>query len=305
MGLFGSSNGKGKGIPGASSSRAPLPPSSCGAAFPPWSSAPAHPGAPSAVAWEYRQPLPYPDVTLPHHWHLDPQRIPVPAVPRSQRAHDDEVRRRRTQLTPEQRRLPEYTADSPNWEAWFALEHEEQRRSGVDAVPPPFPPPPPQVEPEDMDAEAEYQATLEEALQHALEARRLEEDAHWDGLEQALALSAAGDSVHTPLFVPPPPPSPPVQPKPEPEPEPMRKRSPPPPTWPEEAYSWTGQYHEWEEEEERARLAAMPPPQQTPEEAALAAYQAAFGWAGPAPVFIDITDDGGVNGKGKGKADDV
>ena len=88
-----------------------------------------------------------------------------------------------------------------------------------------------------LEAEAEYQAALEEALQHALEASRLEEDAHCDGLEQALALSAAGDSVHSPLFVPPPPPSPPVQPKPKPEPEPTRKRSPPPPTWPEEAYS--------------------------------------------------------------------
>ena len=39
-------------------------------------------------------------------------------------------------------------------------------------------------------------------------------------------------------------------------------------------------------EEERARLAAMPLLQQTPEKAALAAYQAAFGWAGPPPVFI-------------------
>ena len=56
-----------------------------------------------------------------------------------------------------------------------------------------------------MEAEAEYQATLEEALQHALETSRLEENAHWDGLEQALALSAAGDSVHTSLFVLPPP----------------------------------------------------------------------------------------------------
>ena len=56
---------------------------------------------------------------------------------------------------PEQRRLSEYAADSPNWEAWFALEHEEQRRSGVDAVPPPFPLLPPHVQPEDMDAEAE------------------------------------------------------------------------------------------------------------------------------------------------------
>ena len=60
-----------------------------------------------------------------------------------------------------------------------------------------------------------------------------------------------------------------------------------------------------EEEEERARRAAIPPPQQTPEEAALAAYQAAFRWAGTASVFIDLTDDGGVEGKGKGKADDV
>ena len=59
-----------------------------------------------------------------------------------------------------------------------------------------------------------------------------------------------------------------------------------------------------EEEEERARLAAMPPPQQTPEEAALAAYQAAFGWADHAPVFIDLTVDGGVD-KGKSKIDDV
>ena len=62
---------------------------------------------------------------------------------------------------------------------------------------------------------------------------------------------------------------------------------------------------EEDEEEERARLAVMSPPQQTPEEATLAAYQAAFGWAGPAPVFIDLTDDGGVEGKGKSKADDV
>ena len=135
MGLFGSSNGKGKGTHGASSSRAPLPP-------PPPAATRFRPGRrrlhiPVHQArwhWEYMQPLPYPDVTLPHRWHLDPQRIPVPAVPRTQRAHDDEVRRRRAQLTPEQRRLSEYAADSPNWEAWFALKHEEQRRSGGDAV---------------------------------------------------------------------------------------------------------------------------------------------------------------------------
>jgi hypothetical protein len=47
----------------------------------------------------------------------------------------------------------------------------------------------------------------------------------------------------------------------------------------------------------------MPPPQQTPEEAALTAWQSAFGWAGPPPTFIDLTgncDDG--KGKGKGEA---
>ena len=57
-----------------------------------------------------------------------------------------------------------------------------------------------------------------------------------------------------------------------------------------------------EEEDERARLAAMPSPQQTPEEATLAAYEAAFSWAGSPPVFIDLTDGGDDDGKGKGKA---
>ena len=56
------------------------------------------------------------------------------------------------------------------------------------------------------------------------------------------------------------------------------------------------------EKEEHACLAAMPPQQQTPEEAALAAYQAAFGWAGPPPVFIDLTGSDGDDNKGKGKA---
>ena len=140
MGLFGKSNGKGKGTPDASSSRAPPPPP------PPVRFRPERrrlhiPVHQAWWHWEYRQPLPYPDVTLPHHWYLPPNRIPVPAVPRTQRTHDDEC----ALLMPKQRRLPEYAADSPNWEAWFALEHEEQRRSGVQAVPPPFLPPLPQV----------------------------------------------------------------------------------------------------------------------------------------------------------------
>ncbi|KAE8767653.1 Cytochrome P450 71C4 [Hordeum vulgare] len=64
--------------------------------------------------WQHHVPLPYPDVTLSHDWHLDPERIPVPAVPRSARAHAEEVWRRRVLLTQEQRRGPAYAIDSPN-----------------------------------------------------------------------------------------------------------------------------------------------------------------------------------------------
>uniref|UniRef100_M8BHU3 RIN4 pathogenic type III effector avirulence factor Avr cleavage site domain-containing protein n=1 Tax=Aegilops tauschii TaxID=37682 RepID=M8BHU3_AEGTA len=55
--------------------------------------------------WEHRISLPYPDMTLPHNWHLDPERIVVPAAPLSMRAHMEEV--------------------------WFAFEHEEARRHGI------------------------------------------------------------------------------------------------------------------------------------------------------------------------------
>ncbi|KAE8801736.1 Cytochrome P450 71C4 [Hordeum vulgare] len=49
--------------------------------------------------WQHRVPLLYPDATLPHDWHLDPERIPVLAMPRSARVHAEEVRRRRALLT--------------------------------------------------------------------------------------------------------------------------------------------------------------------------------------------------------------
>ncbi|KAE8771496.1 hypothetical protein D1007_31400 [Hordeum vulgare] len=78
--------------------------------------------------WEHRAPLPYPNVTLLHHYHLDLTRIPVSALSRSARMHANEVSRHRRQLTPEQWLNPVYTADSPHWEVWFAMKHEEQRR---------------------------------------------------------------------------------------------------------------------------------------------------------------------------------
>ncbi|KAE8809533.1 hypothetical protein D1007_13820 [Hordeum vulgare] len=41
--------------------------------------------------WEHRVALSYPDLTLPHGWHMDPERILVSAVPRSTRVHAEEV----------------------------------------------------------------------------------------------------------------------------------------------------------------------------------------------------------------------
>ncbi|KAE8777915.1 hypothetical protein D1007_49273 [Hordeum vulgare] len=90
---------------------------------------------------EHRVALPYSDVTLPHDWHLDPERIPVPTVPRLTRVHLKVVSKQRRLLTAEQRRDPTYAADSPNWKVWFAVEHEEQRRCGVRQVQPGGPPP--------------------------------------------------------------------------------------------------------------------------------------------------------------------
>ncbi|KAE8793430.1 hypothetical protein D1007_31913 [Hordeum vulgare] len=153
--------------------------------------------------WEHRMPLPYPDVTLPHDCHLDPERIPVPAVPRSTRVHAKEVSRRRRLLTAEKRRDPTHAAESPNWEVWFAVEHEEQRRRGVCEVQPGGPlPPPPVVSGEDQVAEAAYHATLvgvlrdsEEEAWHMAE----EEVAYQQQLVEAIALSVADDCVMPPL----------------------------------------------------------------------------------------------------------
>ncbi|KAE8814074.1 hypothetical protein D1007_08716 [Hordeum vulgare] len=56
--------------------------------------------------WEHRITLPYLNVTLPHYWHVDPERIPVSAMSWSARMHAEEVSRRWRQLTSEQRLNP-------------------------------------------------------------------------------------------------------------------------------------------------------------------------------------------------------
>ncbi|KAE8769895.1 hypothetical protein D1007_58443 [Hordeum vulgare] len=240
-------------------------------------------------------------------------------MPRSTRVHLEEVTKQRRLLTAEQRRDPTYVTDSPNWEVWFAMEHEQQRRRGVRQVQPGGPPPP-VVNDEDQEAEAAYQAALAGVLRDSEEeARRAaeEEEAYRRQLAEAMALSAAGYCV-----VPPPP-------EPEPYPEPalpgqvyqwtgvVQEFLSPPPIWlgatPEQEQAYLEHWRsvhlqaeraeglrlmelEKEEEEERARTAALPPPQpqptpagQTTEAQAAALWNSAFPWAGPAPTLVDLT----------------
>ena len=168
-------------------------------------------------------PLSYPDATLPHDWHLDPKRIPVPAALRTTRAHAEEVRRRRALLTSEQRADPHFAVDSPNWARWFAFEHEEARRRDVDHS---LPPPTLVVRDEDQEAEAAYQAAIKESEEEE-RWREADEAAFEAAMAEAMALSAAGDCVVPPV-------APPSPPKAEPE-EPAYL----------ERYSWTGVVREW------------------------------------------------------------
>ncbi|KAE8813588.1 fructokinase-like 2, chloroplastic [Hordeum vulgare] len=64
--------------------------------------------------------LPYHSVTQPHNTHLDEPPPRDDPVPRTARAHADEVRRWQQKLTPKQWHNPVNVADSPKWEAWFA-----------------------------------------------------------------------------------------------------------------------------------------------------------------------------------------
>ncbi|KAE8812337.1 hypothetical protein D1007_10694 [Hordeum vulgare] len=150
--------------------------------------------------WKHDISLQYPDVTLLHNWHVDPKRILVSAVLQSARMHAEEVSRRQRQLTREQRLNPAYVADSPNWEVWFALEHEEQRRRDVRDMQPGSPPPPmPIVSDEDREEEAAYQTALAVVLRESEEEERRkadeEEVAYEAQLAEAIALSAAGDCI--------------------------------------------------------------------------------------------------------------
>nr|CDM80777.1 unnamed protein product [Triticum aestivum] len=208
MGLFSGSSSKSKG-------KAPVVPFP--AEFTPPPPAPARwqrqrvnvPVHQAEWHWRQRVPLPYPDVTLPHNWHLDPERILVPAAPRSASAHAKEVRRRRALLTPEQRRDEAYAFDSPNWARW------EEDQAALAAV---------------------YRESEEDERRRA---EASEEEARYEAaMAHAMALFAAGDCVVPPVAQP----SPPrrlvnadSEPQPQPEPEPGSIAS----------FSWTGVVREW------------------------------------------------------------
>ena len=252
-------------------------------------------------------PLSYPDATLPHDWHLDPERIPVPAAPRTARAHAEEVRRRRALLTPEQRAEPHYVVDSPNWARWFAFEHEEARRRAVRGIDHSLPPPALVVRDEDREAEAVYQAAIKESEEEE-RWREADEAAFQAAMAEAMALSTGGDCVVPPV-------TPPSPPKAETE-EPA----------PLERYSWTGVVREWvsapsiwlgatekqeaayldhwrrvrlvekRREGERLQMLEREAEEQAHQPQAAAAqpdiaalWNTTFPWAGPAPTLIDLT----------------
>ncbi|KAE8792947.1 Pre-mRNA-processing factor 39 [Hordeum vulgare] len=156
--------------------------------------------APGEVVLGTPRSLPYPVVTLPHDWHLDQERIPVPAVPRSVRALAEEVRRRRDHPMPDHRHNPVYAINSLDWEAWFAWECEEQRRRGVrDVVA--GAPSPLVVREEDQEAEAAYKNALAAVLLASEEEARVKEkekEACHKQLTGAIALFAAGDCIVPP-----------------------------------------------------------------------------------------------------------
>jgi hypothetical protein len=87
--------------------------------------------------WDHATPLPWPDVKLPEHWHLNPQRIPVPPMPTSERARDEEIERRRRRLPAELRNDPAFVATSRNWVEWFRDEHNLRRQALYTRAPTP------------------------------------------------------------------------------------------------------------------------------------------------------------------------
>ncbi|XBH87035.1 hypothetical protein VPH35_074585 [Triticum aestivum] len=166
--------------------------------------------------WETRTPIPWSDAHLPNNWHLSADRVPIPPVPVTGRVRRQEIERRRRLLPDDLYYDPRYAPDSPLWDTWFRDEHDARRASyfagtstgprrprperraaapqergrrmvrGLTPTPSPSPSPPP---PPRMTAEEEarlVQRVMEDSM-------RTHDERQWDDLEEAMALSAAGD----------------------------------------------------------------------------------------------------------------
>ncbi|KAE8817189.1 Pre-mRNA-processing factor 39 [Hordeum vulgare] len=230
---------------------------------------------------QHRVPLPYPDATLPHDLHLDPERIPVPAATRSARAHAEEVRRRRALLTlaAPRPRLRNRLAQLGSLVRLRARGGEAMRRSRsrpYRATAPAV------VRNEDQVALATVCRKSEEDERRRATTAKQEESAYEAAMARAMALSAAGDCILPPLT-----PSSPVKPETELE------------TSPIERYSWTGVVCEWVSAppvwvratpSQEARQATAAQAAARPAADMNALWNIAFPWASSAPTLIDLTD---------------
>ncbi|KAE8780903.1 ADP-ribosylation factor-related protein 1 [Hordeum vulgare] len=155
--------------------------------------------------------VPWSDVHLPNNWHLFVDRVPIQPLPTSGRARRDEIERHCRLLPDDLYYDDRYVPDSVLWDTWLADEHDVRRASyfvgtvsgprrprrevrgrtrvrGLTPTsspsPSPSPPPPPRMT-----------AQEEDRLMHRVmkDSMITHDERQWPGLEDAMALSAAGD----------------------------------------------------------------------------------------------------------------
>ncbi|XBI49915.1 hypothetical protein VPH35_113397 [Triticum aestivum] len=168
--------------------------------------------------WETRTPLPCSNMHLPNNWHLSADRMTNPPVPQSGRARREEIERRRRLLPDNLYYDDRYAPDFRLWDTWLQDEHDVRHASffadtstgprwprpkraarasqergrtrvrGLTPTPSPSPssspPPPPRMTAEE---EARLMARVMEDSIHT------HDELQWEGLEEMVALSAAGD----------------------------------------------------------------------------------------------------------------
>ncbi|KAE8773110.1 ADP-ribosylation factor-related protein 1 [Hordeum vulgare] len=79
--------------------------------------------------WETTTTVPCSDVHLPNAWHLSAERVPIPLLPTSGRAHQDKIERRRRLLPDDLYYDYRYVADSTLWDTWLRDKHDVRRTS--------------------------------------------------------------------------------------------------------------------------------------------------------------------------------